>query len=142
MREAVVRFLGFSLILKTAVPKNRGINRNPKPFISSIIVVDVDPVGLRVLGHDSALSPLTLHPGNVPLRVRPLAALQGGNTIKKNFGLSFGLKKHLSFGLRFPTPIKSLTRGQWPFRLASSRAMKNGQVMLYDLNYLDANIIF
>ena len=33
------------------------------------------------------------------------------------------------------------TRGQWPFRLASNRAMKNGQVMLYDLNYVGANFI-
>ena len=29
---------------------------------------------------------------------------QGPNSIDKIFGLSFGLKNHLSFGLRFPTP--------------------------------------
>ena len=28
------------------------------------------------------------------------------------------------------------TRGQWPYRPASTRAMRNKHVMLYDLNYL------
>ena len=31
---------------------------------------------------------------------------------------------------------KLTTRGQWPFRPAATRAMKNRHVMLYDLNYL------
>ena len=37
---------------------------------------------------------------------RASVKMQGGNSIEKNVGSSFGLKNILSFGFRFPTPIK------------------------------------
>ena len=37
--------------------------------------------------------------------------------------------------MRLESSTGITTRGQWPFRPAATRAMKNRQVMLYDLNY-------
>ena len=49
------------------------------------------------------------HGGNLPVRLALLAleSEPGWQFIGNNFGSSFSFKNHLSFGLRFPTQIKS-----------------------------------
>ena len=36
--------------------------------------------------------------------------------------------------------IVTITRGKWPYRPTSTRAIRNTHVMLYDLNYLNKYI--
>ena len=108
-------------------PKGQVESPHPDPArLQGVVAVleHVFPEGVDV--GDEVLVPVeVVHPAVEPLAVRGVELLAEGDHVvvgpdplaagaqfnRQNFGLSFGLKNHLSFGLRFPTLRKCSKMG-------------------------------